>query len=102
MNLLTETLEDIKTSGHTTDDVAIVKLYRSGKCATWDEFVKIANFEYDNGWGSREINSDLVVVFNDSSWLERREYDGSEWWSWSKTPSTEDTGIKLTQQDLLD
>lgn len=39
---------------------------------------------YYSGYGTQEIYG--VVVFKDNSWLERREYDGSEWWSHKVLP----------------
>ena len=44
--------------------------------------------EYDDGWGTQEL--DGIVVFTDCSWLERGEYDGSEWWEYRTTPSITD------------
>jgi hypothetical protein len=60
---------------------------KGGKYAiTWEEFCKQAkDFEYDNGFGSNEVPEDLVVVGADW-WLERVEYDGSEWWSFKRVP----------------
>lgn len=46
------------------------------------EFLK--NTDYDPGFGGQELFG--VVVFNDDSWLERQEYDGSEWWEHKRTP----------------
>jgi hypothetical protein len=42
------------------------------------------DFEYDDGYGSQEVYG--FVIFDDNSWLERGEYDGSEWWVHQKTP----------------
>lgn len=39
---------------------------------------------YYSGYGSQEIFG--VVIFKDDSWLERGEYDGSEWWSHKTKP----------------
>lgn len=37
------------------------------------------NLDYDAGYGSQELFG--VVKFNNGTWLERDEYDGSEWWT---------------------
>lgn len=42
------------------------------------------DFTYDNGFGGQELYG--TVVFKDESWLERGEYDGSEWWNYKKLP----------------
>lgn len=43
---------------------------------------------YDAGYGSQQLFG--VIVFNDGTWLERREYDGSEWWTKNTIPQEED------------
>lgn len=80
VNFLKETREKILCSNHIEQDVMFVGSYDGKYRINWSEFEEIANFEYDNGHGSQEIASDLIVYFNDGSWLERCEYDGSEWW----------------------
>ena len=46
------------------------------------------DFEYDEGYGGQELFG--IVWFNDGSWLERWEYDGSEGWTYKKTPQIPD------------
>lgn len=52
----------------------------------WNEFAELAQFSYDTGFGTREINPSLKVVGKDF-WLERHEYDGSEWWEFKTLPT---------------
>jgi len=40
--------------------------------------------EYDDGFGGQEL--DGTIVFKDGTWLERGEYDGSEWWEYKCKP----------------
>lgn len=47
-------------------------------------FYEEIDFEYDSGYGSEELGG--TVWFNDGTWLERGEYDGSEWWEHKKLP----------------
>lgn len=83
--LLTETLESLKRAGKAPADVLWVGS-RDGKLAMpWDDFASIARVRYDSGYGGQEIAKDLVVVGNDW-WMERREYDGSEWWEVQEPP----------------
>lgn len=42
---------------------------------------------YDSGYGSQELYG--TIVFTDNSWLERGEYDGSEWWEDYSLPTRE-------------
>jgi hypothetical protein len=93
MNLLQETLTAITESGHVADQIAFIGSENSGHCCTWDEFQKLADVEYDHGFGSQEVASDLIVVFSDGTKLWRGEYDGSEWWEFS-TPFVNPTERK--------
>ena len=84
INFLEETLEMLKKHGKSPKDVKWVGSENFG-WFTWEEFEKIANFEYDNDYGAQEIAYDLVIVGKDW-WLERGEYDGSEWWEFKQLP----------------
>ena len=54
---------------------------------TWGEFREAAyHFYYDKGYGIQEVKPKLVIV-GDNWWLERREYDGSEWWEFVTRPT---------------
>lgn len=55
-----------------------------------DEFLfleNLASINYDNGYGGQELFG--TIVFKDGTWLERGEYDGSEWWEHRKLPTEE-------------
>lgn len=82
MNLLTETKRILKENNKTKKDVLCVG--DGINKMTWDEFKNRANFIYDNGWGSAEISK--IIVYGDGFWLERGEYDGSEWWEYRTAP----------------
>ena len=79
-NFLKETIDAIRLSRHTVEEVMFVGSYDGEYRINWDKFKKIGNIEYDAGYGLQEIDSELIVYFTDGSWLERVEYDGSEWW----------------------
>jgi prophage pi3 protein 38-like sequence len=40
--------------------------------------------DYDSGYGTQEWSG--WISFQDGTWLERAEYDGSEWWSYKSCP----------------
>ena len=84
-NLLEETVAVLKEQGMAPEDVAWVGSADGKFAINWEEFKEISNFEYDNGFGVQEIASDLVIVGKDW-WLERHEYDGSEWWEFKRQP----------------
>lgn len=45
---------------------------------------EILDFEYDNGYGAQHLYG--VIWYEDGTWSERGEYDGSEWWEHNSRP----------------
>lgn len=82
-NLLEETKEALHFLGLTLDDVRWVGC-RDFKISM-EQFIELADQEYDSGFGGQEVAKDLLVV-GDNWWLERHEYDGSEWWEIKRLP----------------
>lgn len=80
MNLLQETISDIAMSGHKIENIIFIGSEESGYSCTWNEFAELANKEYDAGFGSQKVATDLIIVFSDGAKMWRGEYDGSEWW----------------------
>ena len=39
---------------------------------------------YDNSYGTQELFG--IIWINNGNWLERHEYDGSEWWEYKSPP----------------
>ena len=103
MNLLDETIDILLNHGKYRKDVEFVvglsssveEVSRWG-CdnddelvrTTWDEFAAQANKNYDNGFGGTEVIEVTMIVGKDF-WLERHEYDGSEWWEYKELPKAE-------------
>lgn len=87
-NFKTETAAAIKSAVKTTADVHFVGSLDGSYSCTWEEFDALSGFTYDSGYGGNEVAGDLAIVFTDGSWLERGEYDGSEWWEHKTTPRT--------------
>jgi hypothetical protein len=48
------------------------------------EFLSALDVEYSSGYGSQELFG--RVWLTQDVWLERHEYDGSEWWTVKKLP----------------
>lgn len=80
-NLLEETLEVLETYNLTIKDIKWI----GSEDFKIQNFFDIANIIYDEGFGGQRIPYDLVIVGEDW-WLERAEYDGSEWWRFMKKP----------------
>ena len=51
---------------------------------TLEEVLPLLDFEYDDGYGSQELFG--YIWYEDGSWSERGEYDGSEWWRYQTCP----------------
>lgn len=87
-NLLQETIQALANESKTPEDVDWVGSKNGQHILSWDQFAAFAtNFNYDDGYGSHEIPLELVVVGKADWWLERHEYDGSEWWEYKQKPT---------------
>ena len=96
MNLARETLDTLKRYGKTIRDVRWVGYYDSDrkKRISVDEFFVVAmRTNYDNDYGLPEIDTSLIVV-GDYWWLERAEYDGSEWWEFKTMPKKDEYEVE--------
>lgn len=49
-----------------------------------EEFLNKLNFEYDEHFGTQELFG--TIWLKSGNWLERDEYDGSEWWAYRRSP----------------
>ena len=79
-NLWEETIDKLSRFSLTWDDVDAVILENDNVTISKKNFEEVARkTNYYKGFGCAEIRSDLVIV-GWNWWLERREYDGSEWW----------------------
>ena len=84
-NLYEETIKCLKENGKKEQDVLWIGteyVVILDGCRGMEE---LFGFEYDDGYGGVEITENLLVVGN-SWWLERHEYDGSEWWEYKEYP----------------
>ena len=91
MNLMLETEEFLREHGKVLDDVAFI--VGNGHEISRQDFVRIASgFNYEEGYGHQYVPDDIKIV-GDGWWLERGEYDGSEWWEF-KTPPQHPGGVR--------
>ena len=84
-NFLSETIIALNENGKLPSDVEYVGSRDGTYSISWEQFEAIANFKYDGGYGAQEIAEDIIVV-GDNWWMERHEYDGSEWWEFKTMP----------------
>lgn len=95
-NLLAETLRSLNYGGKSPADVRWVGSKDGTYAITWEQFEFLAaDLDYDSGYGGSEIAGDLAVV-GDDWWLERHEYDGSEWWEFKQLPVRSEKPIKIS------
>lgn len=91
INLLQETKDCIECIEKSINDIIYIGDLE-GNCCTWQEFEVMSDFDYNDGYGGAEVLTDLVIIFNNGTWLERGEYDGSEWWDCKKCPEVLNNG----------
>jgi len=58
----------------------------------YEFFIKKLDVEYDDGYGSQELNG--TIWLKDGTWMDRGEYDGSEWWNYQVCPEVPKELIK--------
>ena len=79
-----ETIEILSKYNKTPEDILWCGSEQFG-WFTWQDFIEVAPEDYNSGYGGQEIAKDLLIV-GKGFWLERHEYDGSEWWEYKSTP----------------
>lgn len=86
-NLLQETIDTLTDNGKCEKD--ILWCGSTGHDGfgwfSWNTFKRVADTEYNSGYGGQRVARDLVIV-GIGFWLERHEYDGSEWWEYKTQP----------------
>jgi len=83
MNLLKETLNILNKNRLKQSDVLWCGSVDFGYF-TWQDFKDLANTDYHNRSGL-EVATDIVIVTK-KGYLERHNYDGSEWWEYKEIP----------------
>lgn len=51
----------------------------------WQQFLSDIDKNYNSGYGSQNLFG--TIWYNDGTWSNRGEYDGSEWWEYNQVPS---------------
>ena len=91
-NLLFETRDVLKEYGKTFEDVKWIGT--ENFYVDIDKFMELADTEYYGGYGRTEVALDLMIV-GSNWWLERAEYDGSEWWEFKQMPKKPKKELEL-------
>lgn len=98
-NLLKETLTKLKIYDKSWEDVKFVLC--QDVTFTPEQAKPMLDFYYDNGYGGQEVDDSLMIV-GDDWWLERHEYDGSEWWEFKRIPKETDKKYYLPKTFQVD
>lgn len=77
-------IEILYTAKRRTQKWRKVWLRDNGDMALAEFLANELDQDYESGYGTQQV--DGTVWFDDNSWLERREYDGSEWWELCECP----------------
>ena len=83
-NLLEETKGFLNDYHLDLDDI-VFAFGRAFKI-TKEDFIELADVEYDPGYGSQEVAEDLTLLLSSGAYLVRDQYDGTEWWEYRYTP----------------
>lgn len=70
---------------HWDDSAKIFTLEVGYTQEEYNQFLDSLDFEYDRGYGLQELYG--TVWLEDGMWMERGEYDGSEWWEVRERPA---------------
>ena len=84
VNLYEEILQELSRHDKTLDDIRWVGNDKKYFILPFF-FDEASKCFYDNGYGLPVIDTSLKIV-GDDWWLERAEYDGSEWWEFKTLP----------------
>jgi hypothetical protein len=68
-----------------TDEVVSMKLKPLYTQEEYDLFLDFLDREYDSGYGGQQLHG--IIYCEDGVWIDRGEYDGSEWWNINKYPN---------------
>lgn len=71
------------------DTFKVISLKEGYTEEEYEEFLNKLDFDYDAGYGSQHMYG-TVWLTEPGVWMERREYDGSEWWELFKCPMIPD------------
>ena len=66
------------------EDICRINLRLGYSEQDYAEFLRELDFTYDSGYGGQKLFG--TVWLQNNAWLERGEYDGSEWWEYKSFP----------------
>lgn len=92
--------ETIKALGDKKDKVLYVN-YEGDFFTTIDDFLeKAKDIWYYAGYGLDVIDDEIYIV-GENWWLERAEYDGSEWWEYKELPIRNKHQKEISKNNII-
>lgn len=85
-NLLHSTLEVMSRHNKHPSDIKYIGDIK-GNYLEWDQFFVAANTEHGFDNDQLRVAIDLMIIFNDNSWMTRQVFTGTEWWEYVELPS---------------
>ena len=65
-------------------EAAVFYLKEGYTSADYEDFLNELDIDYDDGYGQQYVEG--TIFYEDGTWSEREDYDGSEWWKHYKRP----------------
>ena len=96
-NLWEETIEFLKENDKTFEDVLFIQ-GEDFKVAKENFEIVAKKTNYNDSFGAQHVATDLVLV-GDGWWIERFEYDGSEWWEFKTIPTEKSEVVPIFYLD---
>lgn len=87
-NFYHETIEFLSLHGKSPKDIKWMG-FKFRYTFGWETFKRLANKEYNNGFGDYVYN-DLLVIVGDGWWLSMENYDGLCNWRYNECPPEPD------------
>ena len=90
VNAKEELLMELQGAGLKADNIKAYRVEFLGEDLKGTDPESLLSFldkEYDRGYGCQELYG--KVLLDNGTWLERGEYDGSEWWDHMVPPTVE-------------
>lgn len=78
------------------DDQKVFNLTTGSTEEDRTQFLNDLDFEYDSGYGGQRLFG--TIWYEDGTWSERGEYDGSEWWEHRECPQIP---VELDRKDKV-
>jgi hypothetical protein len=105
INFKEEIIEKLKLHNYSVNDIAYVVVFdRKGNrhCVDANEFLEYAaRINYDNGYGTDYIETNIQIVMKDGNYFSRNEYDGSEWFNLNIVPSLDEAVEAFDENEMV-